>query len=153
MKKYKFSLDQVLEIRQNIETQRQSEFVQAMRVVDENTDILTGIEEDQQSFLERYHTHQQAGLQPNECMQYHQYFHALEVSIDRQNENIELLREEAEEKRERLEEALRDKLVIEELKKENLRNFQKKLAKTEQMFIDDTSTITYNYRSKSGSGS
>ncbi|MEC8841483.1 MAG: flagellar export protein FliJ [Candidatus Poribacteria bacterium] len=153
MKKYKFSLDQVLEIRQNIETQRQGEFVQAMRVVDENTDILTGIEEDQQSFLERYHTHQQAGLQPNECIQYHQYFHALEVSIDRQNENIELLREEAEEKRERLEEALRDKLVIEELKKENLRNFQKKLAKTEQMFIDDTSTITYNYRSKSGSGS
>jgi flagellar FliJ protein len=153
MKKYKFSLDQVLEIRQNIETQRQGEFVQAMRVVDENTDILTGIEEGQQSFLERYHTHQQAGLQPNECIQYHQYFHALEVSIDRQNENIELLREEAEEKRERLEEALRDKLVIEELKKENLRNFQKKLAKTEQMFIDDTSTITYNYRSKSGSGS
>tara|TARA_B100000949_G_scaffold142402_1_gene125101 strand:+ start:829 stop:1290 length:462 start_codon:yes stop_codon:yes gene_type:complete len=153
MKKYKFSLDQVLEIRQNIETQRQGEFVQAMRVVDENTDILTGIEEDQQSFLERYHTHQQAGLQPNECIQYHQYFHALEVSIDRQNENIELLREEAEEKRERLEEALRDKLVIEELKKENLRNFQKKLAKTEQMFIDDMSTITYNYRSKNGSGS
>ena len=153
MKKYKFSLDQVLEIRQNIETQRQGEFVQAMRVVDENTDILTGIEEDQQSFLERYHTHQQVGLQPNECIQYHQYFHALEVSIDRQNENIELLKEEAEEKRERLEEALRDKLVIEELKKENLRNFQKKLAKTEQMFIDDTSTITYNYRSKSGSGS
>ena len=153
MKKYKFSLDQVLEIRQNIETQRQGEFVQAMRVVDENTDILKGIEEDQQSFLERYHTHQQAGLQPNECIQYHQYFHALEVSIDRQNENIELLRAEAEEKRERLEEALRDKLVIEELKKENLRNFQKKLAKTEQMFIDDTSTITYNYRSKSGSGS
>ena len=153
MKKYKFPLDQVLEIRQNIETQRQGEFVQAMRVVDENTDILTGIEEDQQSFLERYHTHQQAGLQPNECIQYHQYFHALEVSIDRQNENIELLREEAEEKRERLEEALRDKLVIEELKKENLRNFQKKLAKTEQMFIDDTSTITYNYRSKNGSGS
>ena len=153
MKKYKFSLDQVLEIRQNIETQRQGEFVQAMRVVDENTDILTGIEEDQQSFLKRYHTHQQTGLQPNECIQYHQYFHALEVSIDRQNENIELLREEAEEKRERLEEALRDKLVIEELKKENLRNFQKKLAKTEQMFIDDTSTITYNYRSKSGSGS
>jgi len=153
MKKYKFSLDQVLEIRQNIETQRQGEFVQAMRVVDENTDILTGIEEDQQSFLERYHTHQQAGLQPNECIQYHQYFHALEVSIDRQNENIELLREEAEEKRERLEEALRDKLVIEELKKENLRNFQKKLAKTEQMFIDDMSTITYNYRSKSGFGS
>ena len=153
MKKYKFALDQVLEIRQNIETQLQGEFVQAMRVVDENTDILTGIEEDQQSFLERYHTHQQAGLQPNECIQYHQYFHALEVSIDRQNENIELLREEAEEKRERLEEALRDKLVIEELKKENLRNFQKKLAKTEQMFIDDMSTITYNYRSKSGSGS
>jgi len=129
MKKYKFSLDQVLETRQNIETQRQGEFVQAMRVVDENTDILTGIEEDQQSFLERYHTHQQAGLQPNECIQYHQYFHALEVSIDRQNENIELLREEAEEKRERLEEALRDKLVIEELKKENLRNFQKKARK------------------------
>ncbi|MEC7866533.1 MAG: hypothetical protein VYE00_02720, partial [Candidatus Poribacteria bacterium] len=117
MKKYKFSLDQVLEIRQNIETQRQGEFVQAMRVVDENTDILKGIEEDQQSFLERYHTRQLADLQPNECIQYHQYFHALEVSIDRQNENIELLREEAEEKRERLEEALRDKLVIEELKK------------------------------------
>ena len=153
MKKYKFSLDQVLEIRQNVETQRQGEFVQAMRVVDENTDILKGIEEDQQSFLERYHTHQQAGLQPNECIQYHQYFHALEVSIDRQNENIELLREEAEEKRERLEEVLRDKLVIEELKKENLRNFQQKLAKVEQMFIDDTSTITYNYRSKNGSGS
>ena len=45
------------------------------------------------------------------------------------------------------------KSVVEELKKENLRDFQKKLAKTEQMFIDDMSTITYNYRSKSNSGS
>ena len=153
MKKYKFPLDQVLEIRQNVETQCQGEFIQAMRVVDENADILERIEEDQQQFLERYHMHQQAGLQPNECVRYHQYFHALEVSIDRQNENIELLREEAEKKRERLEEALRDKLVVEELKKENLRDFQKKLAKTEQMFIDDTSTITYNYRSKSNSES
>ena len=148
MKKYKFPLDQVLEIRQNVETQCQGEFIQAMRAVDENADILEGIEEDQQQFLERYHMHQQAGLQPNECVRYHQYFHALEVSIDRQNENIELLREEAGRKRERLEEALRDKLVVEELKKENLRDFQKKLAKAEQMFIDDTSTITYNYRSK-----
>lgn len=148
MKKYKFPLDQVLEIRQNVETQCQGEFIQAMRVVDENADILERIEEDQQQFLERYHMHQQAGLQPNECVRYHQYFHALEVSIDRQNENIELLREEAGRKRERLEEALRDKLVVEELKKENLRDFQKKLAKAEQMFIDDTSTITYNYRSK-----
>ena len=152
MKKYKFPLDQVLEIRQNVETQCQGEFIQAMRVVDENADILEGIEEDQQQFLERYHMHQQAGLQPNECIRYHQYFHALEVSIDRQNENIELLREEAGRKRERLEEALRDKLVVEELKKENLRDFQKKLAKAEQMFIDDMSTITYNYRSKSNSG-
>ena len=148
MKRYKFPLEQVLEIRQNVETQCQGEFIQAMRVVDENADILERIEEDQQQFLERYHMHQQVGLQPNECVRYHQYFHALEVSIDRQNENIELLREEAGRKRERLEEALRDKLVVEELKKENLRDFQKKLAKAEQMFIDDTSTITYNYRSK-----
>ena len=153
MKRYKFPLEQVLEIRQNIETQRQGEFIQAMRVVDENSDILERIEEDQQQFLERYHMHQRAGLQPNECIRYHQYFHSLEVSIDQQNENVELLREEAEKKRERLEEALRDKLVVEELKKENLRDFQKKLAKTEQMFIDDTSTITYNYRSKSNSES
>ena len=85
MKKYKFPLDQVLEIRKNVETQRQGEFIQAMRVVDENADILERIEEDQQQFLERYYMHQRAGLQPNECIRYHQYFHALEVSIDRQN--------------------------------------------------------------------
>lgn len=153
MKKYKFSLDQVLEVRQNIETQRQGEFAQAMRVIDENIDILSGIEEDQQRSLEGYRVHQRAGIQPSECIQYHQYFHALEASIDQQNKNIELLRDEAEEKRARLEEALRDKLVIEELKKENLRDFQKTRSKSEQMFIDDMSTITYNYRSKSGSRS
>ena len=77
MKRYKFPLDQVLEIRQNVETQRQGEFIQAMRVVDENADILERIEEDQQQFLERYHVQQRVGLQPNECIRYHQYFHAL----------------------------------------------------------------------------
>ena len=45
MKKYKFSLDQVLEIRRNVETQRQGEFAQALHVIDENTGILRGIEE------------------------------------------------------------------------------------------------------------
>ena len=45
-----------------------------------------------------------------------------------------------------MEEALRDKLVIEELKKENLRDFQKRLSRAEQMLIDDTSTITNNYK-------
>ena len=152
MKKYKFSLDQVLEIRRNVETQRQGEFAQALHVIDENTGILRGIEENQQRSLERYHIHQQTGIQPSECIQYHQYFHALEASINQQNENIELLQEEAEKKRERLEEALRDKLVIEELKKENLRDFQKRLSRAEQMLIDDTSTITYNYKLRSRSG-
>ena len=52
MKRYKFPLEQVLEIRQNVETQREGEFIQAMRVVDENADILERIEEDQQQFLE-----------------------------------------------------------------------------------------------------
>ena len=74
MMKYKFPLDQVLEIRQNVETQRQGEFIQAMRVVDENADILERIEEDQQQFLERYYMHQRAGLHTNECIRYHQYF-------------------------------------------------------------------------------
>jgi len=148
MKQFRFPLQQVLEVRENIEKQRQGEFVVAGQTVTEAEQVFEEMLRLQKSSIVSYREQQMLNISPVESSQYFDYFCNLELQMIQQLQTITELKQEEEQKREKLLEASQDKLVIEELEKKEKEQYHRLFQKREQINIDDISTITYNYRQK-----
>ncbi|MAE20123.1 flagellar export protein FliJ [Candidatus Poribacteria bacterium] len=148
MKQFRFPLQQVLEVRENIEKQRQGEFVVAGQNVTEAEQVFEEMLGLQKNSIVSYREQQMLNISPVESSQYFDYFCNLELQMIQQLQTITELKQEEEQKREKLLEASQDKLVIEELEKKEKEQYRRLFQKREQINIDDISTITYNYRQK-----
>jgi len=148
MKQFRFPLQQVLEVRENIENQRQGEFVVAGQNVTEAEQVFEEMLRLQKNSIVSYREQQMLNISPVESSQYFDYFCNLELQMIQQLQTITELKQEEEQKREKLLEASQDKLVIEELEKKEKEQYRRLFQKREQINIDDISTITYNYRQK-----
>ena len=148
MKQFRFPLQQVLEVRENIEKQRQGEFVVAGQAVTEAEEVFEEMLRLQKNSIVSYREQQMLNISPVESSQYFDYFCNLELQMIQQLQTITELKQEEEQKREKLLEASQDKLVIEELEKKEKEQYHRLFQKREQINIDDISTITYNYRQK-----
>jgi flagellar FliJ protein len=148
MKQFRFPLQQVLEVRENIEKQRQGEFVVAGQTVTEAEQVFEEMLRLQKNSIVSYREQQMLNISPVESSQYFDYFCNLELQMIQQLQTITELKQEEEQKREKLLEASQDKLVIEELEKKEKEQYHRLFQKREQINIDDISTITYNYRQK-----
>ena len=148
MKQFRFPLQQVLEVRENIEKQRQGEFVVAGQTVTEAEQVFEEMLRLQKNSIVSYREQQMLNISPVESSQYFDYFCNLELQMIQQLQTITELKQEEEQKREKLLEASQDKLVIEELEKKEEEQYHRLFQKREQINIDDISTITYNYRQK-----
>ena len=148
MKQFRFPLQQVLEVRENIENQRQGEFVVAGQNVNEAEQVFEEMLRLQKNSIVSYREQQMLNISPVESSQYFDYFCNLELQMIQQLQTITELKQEEEQKREKLLEASQDKLVIEELEKKEKEQYRRLFQKREQINIDDISTITYNYRQK-----
>jgi len=182
MKEYRFELEPVLKVRENIEKQRQAELAEVRHTLRENVrslDVLRGVKHNaQQEFLNTQLNEppqepalsnvipsvpSQAqdsrtglngvkdlskGLLPTaqECIQYYEYLCGIDEKIDDQSLHIEEIRKEEDVRRKSLEKASKDKLVIEEFKKQDLKDFRNKLNKFEQKIVDEMATISYNLK-------
>ena len=148
MKQFRFPLQQVLEVRGNIEKQRQGEFVVAGQDVTEAEQVFEEMLRLQKNSIVSYRKQQMLNISPVESSQYFDYFCNLELQMIQQLQTITELKQEEEQKREKLLEASQDKLMIEELEKIEKEQYHRLFQKREQINIDDISTITYNYRQK-----
>ncbi|MDP6961162.1 MAG: flagellar export protein FliJ [Dehalococcoidia bacterium] len=148
MKQFRFPLQQVLEVRENIEKQRQGEFVVAGQNVTEAEQVFEEMLRLQKNSIVSYREQQMLNISPVESSQYFDYFCNLELQMIQQLQTITELKQEEEQKRGKLLEASQDKLVIEELEKKEKEQYRRLFQKREQINIDDISTITYNYRQK-----
>ena len=148
MKQFRYPLQQVLEGRENIEKQRQGEFVVAGQTVTEAEQVFEEMLRLQKNSIVSYREQQMLNISPVESSQYFDYFCNLELQMIQQLQTITELKQEEEQKREKLLEASQDKLVIEELEKKEKEQYHRLFQKREQINIDDISTITYNYRQK-----
>jgi flagellar FliJ protein len=148
MKQFRFPLQQVLEVRDNIEKQRQGEFVVAGQDVTEAEQVFEEMLRLQKNSIVSYREQQMLNISPVESSQYFDYFCNLELQMIQQLQTITELKQEEEQKREKLLEASQDKLMIEELEKKEKEQYHRLFQKREQINIDGQTQSYYNYRQK-----
>ena len=140
MKKFRFSLETVLDYKQEVLSALQTE----------HAAILVHAQEDLLEELENYYSELDAefterkleGITILDAMQYEQYLRATERQIEEAVEILERLRAEAEAKRLEVVEAKKDTSSIEKLREKKLDSYNKAVQKSEELIIEEFVTTT-----------
>ena len=120
---FRFSLQEVLEYRRRIEEMRQREMHDMQRQVDYVQGLVTQARQRRVHYRNELNQKVQEGMIFAYQQLYINYIYGLERLIEKSEHHLEQLRRDLERRRKRLSEAARDRHVLDELRKEELRAY------------------------------
>ena len=145
MKKFRFSLETVLDYKQQVLDALQKEHGVIMAQVKEQEEYLAGLEADYRDMDAEFCQRKLEGITILDAMRYEQYLRAMERQIQQAVYRLEELRRQEEAKRLEVVAAKQDTSSIEKLREKKLDAYHKAEAKSEEAFIEEfVSTMRVN---------
>ena len=142
MKKFRFSLETVLDYKQQVLDALQKEHGVIMAQVKEQEEYLAGLEADYRDMDAEFCQRKLEGITILDAMRYEQYLRATERAIEEAEAVLEDLRRQEEAKRAQVVEAKQDTSSIEKLKEKKLDSYNKAVQKSEEAMIDEFVSTT-----------
>ncbi len=137
MKKFRFSLETVLDYKQEVLSVLQTEHAAILARVHAQEDLLEELENYYSELDAEFTERKLEGITILDAMQYEQYLRATERQIEEAVEILERLRAEAEAKRLEVVEAKKDTSSIEKLREKKLDSYNKAVQKSEELIIEE----------------
>ena len=137
MKKFRFSLETVLDYKQEVLSALQTEHAAILARVHAQEDLLEELENYYRELDVEFTERKLEGITILDAMQYEQYLRATERQIEEAVEILERLRAEAEAKRLEVVEAKKDTSSIEKLREKKLDSYNKAVQKSEELIIEE----------------
>ena len=137
MKKFRFSLETVLDYKQEVLSALQAEHAAILARVHAQEDLLEELENYYSELDAEFTERKLEGITILDAMQYEQYLRATERQIEEAVEILERLRAEAEAKRLEVVEAKKDTSSIEKLREKKLDSYNKAVQKSEELIIEE----------------
>ena len=137
MKKFKFSLDSVLSYKQQVLESLQGEHAVILAQVREQEGVLERAWQDYRECDAEYRQRKAEGITITDAMVYQNGLRVLENDIQRETDKLEELRRREEKKRQEVVGAKIDTSSIEKLKEKKLDLYNKEVAKSEEVLIDE----------------
>ena len=145
MKKFKFSLDTVLDYKQQVLDSLKGVHATILAQVRQQENVLEHVWQDYRSCNEEYRDRKMTGLTIIEATFYQNGLRALEMDIQRETDRLADLQKQEEKKRAEVVEAKKDTSSLEKLREKKLDQYQKAVQKSEELFIEEfVSTIRAN---------
>lgn len=142
MKKFRFSLETVLDYKQEVLSALQTEHAAILARVHAQEDRVETLERAYQELDEEFTQRKMEGITILDAMQYEQYLRAAERQIEEAAALLEKLRRQAEEKRGEVVEAKKETSSIEKLREKKLDSYNKAVQKSEELVIEEFVTTT-----------
>ena len=137
MKKFRFSLETVLDYKQQVLESLQIEHAAIQAKVRAQEERLRGLEEQHWELDAEFSQRKLEGIAILDAMKYAQYLRATERAIEEAEAVLEDLREQEEAKRSEVVEAKKETSSIEKLRERKLDGYNKALRKSEEAMIDE----------------
>ena len=137
MKKVKFALDSVLSYKEQVLESLQGEHAAILAQVREQEEVLEAVWQDYRDCNEEYRQRQTEGLSIVDAMLYQNGLRALEAEIQQETQRLEELKKQEEAKRQEVVDAKIDTSSIEKLKDKKRELYNKEVAKSEELLIDE----------------
>lgn len=137
MKKFSFSLEKVLDYKQQILDAVQNEHAEAIANVRRQEDILESAWQEYREYNDEFRKSKETGMMVTEAILFQSGLRAMEMQIQKESEKLDELKKIEEEKRNVVVEAKKETSSLEKLKEKKLEAYQKDVAKKEEEFIDE----------------
>ena len=137
MKKFRFSLETVLDYKQEVLSALQTEHATVLARVHAQEELLEELENYYRELDAEFTERKLEGITILDAMQYEQYLRATERQIEEAVEILERLRAEAEAKRLEVVEAKKETSSIEKLREKKLDSYNKAVQKSEELIIEE----------------
>ena len=142
MKKFRFSLESVLDYKQQALDSLKREYGAIVAQVKAQEDYLAGLESDYREMDAEFCQRKLEGIAVLDAMRYEQYLRAMERQIQQAILRLEDLRRLEEAKRAEVVSAKQDTSAIEKLKDKKLDSYNKAVQKSEEATIDEFVSTT-----------
>ena len=137
MKKFRFSLETVLDYKQQILDSLQAEHGAILAQVKRQEDLIEMLEADYRALAGEFNQRKMEGLSILDAMKYEQYLRSSERQLEEAYARLEELRKQEEAKRSEVVEAKKETSSIEKLREKKLDNYNKAVQKSEENLIDE----------------
>ncbi|MCI8360304.1 MAG: flagellar export protein FliJ [Clostridiales bacterium] len=137
MKKFSFSLDKVLDYKQQLLEAVQAEHAAALSAVHRQEERIEELWQSYRAYNKEFCESKEAGLMITEALMYEGGLRAMERQIQQETLRLEELRKIEEQKRSAMIEARKETASLEKLKEKKLDMYQKAVQKSEEAFIEE----------------
>ena len=137
MKKFHFSLETVLDYKQQILASLQTEHGAILAQVREQEELIEELEAEYQQMDGEFAQRKLEGIAILDAMKYEQYLRAMERQIQLALEDLAQLKKKEEAKRAEVVTAKQDTSSIEKLREKKLDHYKKAMQKNEEAMIDE----------------
>ena len=137
MKKFRFSLETVLDYKQQVLENLQAEHGAILAQVRQQEELIERLEADYRALSGEFNQRKAEGITILEAMKYEQYLRSSERQLEEAYEHLRSLRMEEEKKRSEVVEAKKETSTIEKLKEKKLEAYNKAVQKSEEALIDE----------------
>ena len=140
---YKFSLEALLSHRKAIEEFFQKELADLQRLLQEEMNRKINFEKKQEKIMTELKQKTSKEITVGDNLIYHNFIQRLAANIDQQDQRVFAVKKKIENKRIVLLEAVKNKKALEKLKEKGLEAFVRKLAKKEELFINEVAVNNF----------
>jgi flagellar FliJ protein len=137
MKKFQFSLENVLDYKNQVLDALQGEHAVLMALVNEQEKVVQGLQREYRSYSQEYREKMQSGMTIVDAIGYESSLRAMETQIQKETEVLEAKKAEAEKKRSEVVTARQETASIEKLKEKKLLAYNKSAQKDQEQQIEE----------------
>lgn len=137
MKKFRFSLETVLDYKQQVLDALQVEHGAILAQVKAQEERIEELEAGYRHLNGEFSRRKLEGITIVDAMKYDQYLRAMERQLEEAYRRLEALQKQAEEKRQEVVEAKKETSSIEKLREKKLDGYNKAVQKSEEAMIDE----------------
>jgi len=146
LKKYKFRLQTVLNIKEKVLEEKMLELSKVVEIYNKEKETLQNLEDSRTSSIKELNKMYENPevLDIAQVNLYKNYLYKLGVDIKKQQETLERVQQLMEQKQQEVNEALKEKKIFEKLKENEEKAFYKLVEKKESIETDDIAISRYN---------
>ena len=137
MKKFRFSLETVLEYKQQILDSLQAEHGAILARIRQQEEHIEMLEAEYRHLSQEFNRRKTEGISILDALKYEQYLRAMERQIEEARQFLAELQKQEEAKRREVVEAKKDTSSLEKLREKKLDLYNKEAAKAEEQFLEE----------------
>ena len=142
MKKFQFSLDTVLDYKQQVLTSLQTEHGAILAQLRRQEEVLEQLESQYYQADEQFTQRKMQGMNIADALSFEQYLRAMEHKLNLENRRLLQIMEQEEAKRREVVSAKQDTSSIEKLRERKLELYRKEVQRSEELALEDFISTT-----------